>query len=290
MDTEIFTLSDGRQLGFAQFGDLAGQPLFFFHGTPGSCFFHPPDQITSCHAVRLITVDRPGYGLSTFQAKRKITNWPIDIQQLADHLHLDSFMVAGHSGGGPYVFACAHALPGHVTAAAVISAAGPVEAIGAGPGLSFVNRLGFQFGRYIPWPIWYPLIRTIYRSRSKDPWQDMDRQAGYRPPSDSELMNIPEIRNICYQSELQAFKPGLRGFAWDTRLLTRSWGFHLEDIKVPVSLWHGLEDNMTPVAMAHHLVQKITSCRPHFIPGEAHLLLFKYWEEILTDLISLQNK
>jgi pimeloyl-ACP methyl ester carboxylesterase len=50
-----------RARRLARVGDPAGQPVFFLHGTPGSRLFCPdPDP-----GVRLITLDRPGYGLST---------------------------------------------------------------------------------------------------------------------------------------------------------------------------------------------------------------------------------
>ncbi len=95
-----FKLSDGRVLAYEQYGDADGRPVFFFHGTPGSRLFHPPDEVTRRTGVRLICVDRPGYGGSTFQPGRQILDWPADIAALADALGLRTFAVAGHSGEG----------------------------------------------------------------------------------------------------------------------------------------------------------------------------------------------
>jgi hypothetical protein len=36
MPDNILRLGDGRLLGYAEYGDLEGKPLFFSHGTPGS--------------------------------------------------------------------------------------------------------------------------------------------------------------------------------------------------------------------------------------------------------------
>ena len=45
------TLRDGRQLAFAEYGDPAGWPVFFFHGWPGSRLdFAPNDDRLSVHA------------------------------------------------------------------------------------------------------------------------------------------------------------------------------------------------------------------------------------------------
>jgi pimeloyl-ACP methyl ester carboxylesterase len=286
MESGTIRLQDDRLLAFSQYGDLNGKPVFFFHGTPGSRFFHPPDSITLKNGVRLITVDRPGYGQSTFQPDREILDWPKDILQLAENLKLQNFYLAGHSGGGPFVLACAKALQGRVISSTIVSSIGPVEVISRIKGFSTINRFGLIFGRHIPWWIWKKLILSLFHSRSQDPLEEIIRQKSNRPLVDNLLMNDPYIRNICVKSELEAFKPGLVGLAWDIRLLTRPWGFRLEDIKVPVWIWHGSDDNQVPLSMAKYIADQILSCTTRFISGEAHLMLFKYWEDILDGLLS----
>lgn len=284
--TDTITLSDGRTLGYAEYGALRGKPVFFFHGTPGSRFFRPPDKITKEQGVRLICVDRPGYGESTFQPGRRILDWQEDIAKLGDSLGIDKFAVAGHSGGGPYVSACAVALPGRVTAAAILSGAGPLDSPDVTRGISATNKFGLRVGRFIPWPLWRALIWVFYHRRKDDPAADMDRGNGHRPDADDELIRNLEVRKICIRSEVEAFRPGMRGLAWDTRLLTRPWGFRLEDIRVPVYLWHGTADDLATIAMARYVAGKIPGCKTIICENEAHLLLFPYWGEILTQLIS----
>jgi pimeloyl-ACP methyl ester carboxylesterase len=280
------SLPDGRSLAFAEYGDSHGKPVFFFHGTPGSRFFRPPDMVTSSMAVHLICVDRPGYGLSNFQPGRRIVDWPQDILQLADSLGLDKFAVAGHSGGGPYALACAFALPARVRAAAVICGAGPFDTPGITEGMSAVNKFGISYGRFIPWFLWQLLVWLIYHRRAGDPAADLARGNGHRPPADDEQLRNPEVRDACIQSEQEAFRPGLRGLAWDVRLLTYSWGFRLEDIRVPVYLWYGGTDDLATPAMARYMSKIIPRCKSIFCEHEAHLLLFPHWQEILTQLIS----
>jgi pimeloyl-ACP methyl ester carboxylesterase len=279
------TLNDSRTLAYAEFGDLRGRPVFFFHGMPGSRFFRPPDEITEKASVRLITTDRPGYGLSTFQPGRRFQDWPGDIAQLADHLGIRKFAVAGHSAGGPYVAACALALPERVTAAAALSAAGPMDSPGGMIGMAATNKLGLRIGRFTPWPLWQVLVWVFYHRRAADPAADIERGTGIRPPADDEQLKKRAVREACIQSETEAFRPGLRGLAWEGRLLTRPWGIPLEDIRVPYHLWHGTQDDQATLAMARHVAGKIPTSRTTFCEHEAHLLLFPHWEEILTQLI-----
>jgi pimeloyl-ACP methyl ester carboxylesterase len=279
-------LSDGRTLAYAESGHPDGKPVFFFHGTPGSRFFRPPDKVTRQLGVRLITLDRPGYGRSTFQPGRRFLDWPKDIVQLADALGIERFAVAGHSGGGPYVLACAFALPERVTAAASLSGAGPLDTPGATDGMTTLNKLGFRFGRFLPWPLWRLLMWLTYHRRSLDPAAAMDRETGRRPAADDVQIARPEVRAACLESEKEAFRGGLRALAWDARLLTGPWGFHPEEIRIPVHFWHGTADNLTTAAMARSLASRIPGSRVTICEGEAHLLLFPHWHEILTQLIT----
>ena len=283
--TSTITLKDSRVLAYAEYGDPHGTPVFFFNGTPGSCMFHPPDEITTRLGVHLICTDRPGYGGSTFQHNRRILDWPNDISQLADSLNFDTFAVCGHSGGGPYTLACAYALSKRVTAAVTISGAGPVDAPGATEGMTPLNSFGFKFGQYIPWSIGRVLTWLLFHERAADPAKAMDRETGRRPPADDRVFAQPEVREVCLQSEREAYRPGMTGFAWDVRLITRPWGFPLEEIHVPVHIWHGTDDDATSVRMARHMAGRIPNCKITICEGEGHMLLIPHWEEILTTVI-----
>ena len=277
---------DGRSLAYSEYGLAGGKPVFFFHGMPGSRLFRPYDEITASLGVRLICVDRPGYGGSSFQPGRQILDWSRDIAGLADSLEIKKFSVTGHSGGGPYVAACAFALPERVTAAAILSGMGPVETPGAAEAMSAVNRFGFKSGRYLPWTLWIILVWLVYHRRCADPAAAMNKEIGRRPQADEEQFRLPEVRQACLASEIEAFQQGSRGLAWDARLLTRPWGFPLEGIQIPVYIWRGSLDDQASVAKARYFAGKIPGSRLTLCEGEAHLLLFPHWEEILIKLIS----
>ena len=121
-------LSDGRRLVYAEYGEFDGTPLLFFHGTPGSRrVARWADAAARRRGVRLIAPDRPGFGLSDPQPGRTLGDWPADVAELADALGLGRFAVAGVSGGGPYVAACAWRMPDRLTGAGIISGMGPLD-------------------------------------------------------------------------------------------------------------------------------------------------------------------
>jgi pimeloyl-ACP methyl ester carboxylesterase len=97
---KAITLSDRRRLGFAEFGDHQGRPLFYFHGFPGSRLeARLADRISRDLQIRFIAIDRPGYGLSSFKAGRTFLDWADDVCELADTLEIGRFSILGVSGG-----------------------------------------------------------------------------------------------------------------------------------------------------------------------------------------------
>jgi len=281
-------LKDDRPLAYAEYGRPDGLPLFFFHGIPGSRIFRPPDEVTSRAGVRLICIDRPGYGESTFRFSRTILDWPNDVVQLADHLGIHKFAVAGHSGGGPYTAACACALPERVTSAALICPAGPIDSPGALEHMDGLNRIGFRVGRVMPWLLWRFFVWTFFREGHQHPEKIMERDAATRPFADAELWRDGSIRKVCYASVAEAFRNGTKGHAWEARLLSRPWNIPLEQIRIPAHLWYGNVDRTTPTQMAHHLAGRIPNCKTHLCEDEAHLLIFPHWAEILAGVSETQ--
>jgi len=127
---QTIKLADGRKLGYDEFGSQDGRPVFYFHGTPSSRLewqLFGSDALAKALRLRLIVPDRPGMGLSSFAAGRRISDWPADVASLADHLGMQRFAVLGYSGGGPYAVACALALPERLTRVGVVSGAGPFD-------------------------------------------------------------------------------------------------------------------------------------------------------------------
>src|SRR5919109_4568041 len=138
-------LRDGRQVGYAEWGDPGGQPLFYFHGWPGSRLEgRLGDQPAKAKGIRLIALDRPGMGLSDHQPRRRLVDWPDDVIQVAAALGLDRFAVLGISGGGPYAAACAWKLSDRLTGAGIVSGLAPLDVPGVIAGMSRRNRLSLQ--------------------------------------------------------------------------------------------------------------------------------------------------
>ncbi len=228
-----FKLSDGRRLGYAEYGDSAGHPVLYCHGFPGSRLqgsdFHSTAQAKSC---RLLGVDRPGMGYSDFKGKYTLLSWTKDIEELADYLGLDQFSIIAHSGGAPFALACAYAMPRRITHVAIVSGLGPTTLAGSNKGMAVGMRIINGLVRRVPGFSWLLM--------------QMQNRVLLKPEVFKRVIEkVPAVdQPICSKFNIsilkEAFRHGVKGAAYEFRLILKAWGFKLEDVPVPVSIWYGL--------------------------------------------------
>jgi pimeloyl-ACP methyl ester carboxylesterase len=99
--------------------------------------------------IRVISIDRPGMGLSTYVPDRKILDWPTDVVRLADHLGVGKkFTVLGSSGGGSYALACAYAIPERMQGVGVMAGLGPWQGFKTTERMPWGRRINWFFAKY----------------------------------------------------------------------------------------------------------------------------------------------
>ena len=158
--TSSVALPGGRVLAYREYGDPSGLPVVFYHGGLNSRAFMPvwdkTQQVTEEAGCRIIAIDRPGYGGSTFHDGRTYMDNGSDLKALiagVDGLGDGGQPIAvlGYSSGGPNALAAAHALALDATAA---GSASPVAAVGmVSPDGPYVDMTGAdqrQFGHGLP--------------------------------------------------------------------------------------------------------------------------------------------
>jgi pimeloyl-ACP methyl ester carboxylesterase len=280
-------LPDGRRLAYAEWGDPAGRPLIAFHGTPGSrLMFAIGDAPARRLGIRLITPDRPGFGLSDRQPGRRIEDFAADVAALADALGLERFAVAGVSGGGPYALACAARLPPErLLRVGVVSGLAPVGGRKRIAGLSRRVRFLFTLGRRAPWAV-RRLVAWAQRRLEKAPDATYARIVSLAPPRDQAIMTRPEVKAALLTGIRDAFRGGPEGVAEELILFAGPWDFALEPITAEVLLWHGEDDRLVPPAMGRHIAATLPECRAIFLPGAGHYFVFDRIEELLRSLVT----
>jgi pimeloyl-ACP methyl ester carboxylesterase len=280
-------LSDGRSLGYAEYGDSLGYPIFYFHGGQesrlSSLFM---DSIARKLNIRLISPDRPGIGLSTFQINRSFLDWGDDILQLADSLKIHRYSLFGLSGGAPHVLACVKNHSSRIVNASIVSGATPYHYKGTLKGMWIPVKLIHWFASMRKGTQLKKFIQKDFESLVRNPEKRMKQFQKYLPKPDRRLMlHTPEYGLEFIKGSIESYRQGIEGVVQEWKLYVADWQMDLKTIKLPITLWYGAEDRMAPPARGTYYNRKLPNSTLKLLPAEGHFSLIRnHLEEILNDL------
>jgi pimeloyl-ACP methyl ester carboxylesterase len=209
-------------------------------------------------------------GGSDFQPGRRFTDWPRDVMALADALGLDRFAVLGNSGGGPYVAVCAARIPERLKAGVIVSGGWRMDWPEAKAGMPFPNRLMMGLARRAP-----PVLRLLLKMMGGIATGERDKELAQLkkrvPPADYAAFEPPGRLEAFGQAMRECLRHGARGPAWDLGLYVRDFGFRADEVRVPLTLFHGEADTNAPIALARRVAAELPAARLVTYGNEAHL-------------------
>jgi pimeloyl-ACP methyl ester carboxylesterase len=260
---QTIRLASGRMVGFADYGIPGATAVLWCHGGPGSRLEPAYLRREATEAgLRIIGIDRPGYGLSAPQPARTIAGWVPEALAVADHLGIGQFAAVGISTGGAYALALA--------------------ALAAERVLGVVACCSMTDMR------WPDGRATMSRPHVHAVWEAPDRAAALAAatdahgeggskmrgggmaaalaPSDVALFRDPEWMKQAMAEFPAMFAHGLEGYTDDRLADGAGWvTFDVTSIQCPVTVLHGGSDRMVDVIHARHTAE--------LVPG-AELVIF----------------
>ena len=273
MAASIIKLSSGRNLGFSEYGDPEGVPLFFFHGWPssglqGEILHEPALEL----GVRVISPDRPGIGFSDFEPNRRLIDWPAVIDELACHLKFDRFHLLGVSGGGPYALVTARAIPERILGTGIVCGAPALSEVGK-EGLLWAYKLAIWTERNLPFALTLGLRSAGWvAGRALHQWP-MTWISKFYSPADREALSNPIHHRVMMLSSRQALLGDVRALAHDGLIYCANWGFDLSKITIPIQFWHGDRDANIPLALAKKTASAVPRAKFTITEGDGHFSL-----------------
>lgn len=283
------SLTDGRQLGFDDVGDPTGVPVLFVHGSPDSRRSrHPDDSLATAMGVRLVSVDRPGFGLSTSHRTATLGSFADDVIALADELEVDTWHAFGWSAGGPFALAVAACHPERVSRVAVVAGLVPFEAYScpgilddADAGRHMIAELGAELGPAGLAEMAAPMLAPFPCDLALAMEHVTENADALRL---TELESVPGVTRVMAEGLVDAVSGGLDGLIRDLELQVESPDLSWDAVTSPVDLWYGGRDTTAPVTFGRWWVDRLLHGHLRVEPEAGHLVAMTRWTAILEQL------
>lgn len=285
MNGQVIVLPDGRRLGYTIIG--VGSPVFYFHGTASSRLEALLlKRLAETAPLQLISVDRPGYGLSTYNPRRNLLDFNGDLNCLADHLGLDKFAVLGWSGGGVFALSYITNNSKRVTKAVLVGT----------PSLPFdvSTAHNMPYARYImklPF-VGQLAMRQLSRQLLKangDAAAFMATRQGKHllngcSEGDLKFFADPQWAVLMYESMREAFRQGglgVKTVVEEHQLFIKPWSLPVSECDGGnVWIWHGVHDLTCRVCNAYANARLLPKAVLEVFPESGHCVMFEHQEKL----------
>ncbi len=264
-------------------GDPSGRPLLHFHGWPSSRLEQfAEEDLLKKHKLRWFSLDRPGYGETTFHPQHTFKNWAATVDQWATDQCLDQFHVLGFSGGGPFAQSIAAHLPHRTLSLNLIASLSPF-------GPDFLNHPPPWKGpangilNHAP-SLAISVFQLFNLYRKINPLAYERMQLSNLHPLDQKILNRPETLERFAKSHAESMRQGVRHIIEDLLLYKSNWDFNHDSITCPTRIYVGTADIQVPPECSKWLAKRISGATLTEYPNEAHYIAHLHADEILRDL------
>jgi pimeloyl-ACP methyl ester carboxylesterase len=255
------------------------------HSAPGAGIFDPDPVETRARNVRLLSVDRPGYGGSSpvTGAWATVASAADDLAALLDGLDFQRVGVAGWSAGGRVALALAARRPDLVDRVAVLATPAPDAEVpwiareqrdqlerlrGLGPDAAHAE-LGDRLGALAP----------------EDPHSAEALWLLGAGPADEAALGADGVRARLGEMLQAAFVQGARGLAADIAgYCLQPWGFEPEAVQAKTLLLYGSRDPLADPRHGRWWQARLPDARLEVVPEAGHLLVVPTWARVLSHL------
>ncbi|PKD40607.1 alpha/beta hydrolase [Methylomonas sp. Kb3] len=243
-----------QSIKFSQYGAADGQPVIYFHGTPGS-----PDECEifdlhgKQHHLTIICYDR-----STIAPRLQgDVYYQCIADEIAKKVGANPVDFIGFSIGAFIALQVCRAMSGKVRSLHLVSAAAPLDAgnfidVAAG---NAVFRLAQNHPSAFMW-----LARVQGWLASRFPGLLLRMLFSSAAGEDKVLAEDKTFRTTMTKMLKTCFKCDSLGYARDIIAYVQPWKATLADVSTDTHIWHGAEDNWSPVAMADYWASALPDC------------------------------
>ena len=278
---------DGRTVAWSECGFPGGRPVLRLPGTPGSRLAPRADETPWAErALRLITVERPGFGVSTRLPGRGFAEHADDLAAILDRLGIGRLPVYGGSGAAPHLLAFAARHPERVAAATIVDGIAPLTDAEVGQQVDF-NVTGDGLARARDVEALRAMLTEARASILANPIVEILAIMAGAPAEDQAIMAEPAWQAATVRGWCEALAQGVDGWLDESLAINGDWSdIDLDAVAVSVTWWQGDADRNCPFSAAQRLVGRLPHARFVVWPEAGHLTGYRREPEILDELLA----
>jgi pimeloyl-ACP methyl ester carboxylesterase len=260
------------------------------HAAPGSGSFDPDPEITAATGVRLLSLDRPGYGGSE-PVKDGFATIGLAADDaaavLADVLPENRTAgVAGWSAGGRVALALAARHPDLVGRVAVIATPAPDEEV---PWYGDENRAMIDVLRGLPPAEAVMQLTAVFEGMLAGAGDEVLLGLAGVDAADADVLTAP-VRERLRAMLVAATAQGATGMVTDLAGYTLAdWGFTPGKVAADLLLAYGTDDERVPPVHGEWYRGQLPSAELELWPGAGHLVVVPAWRRVLDHLLDGRN-
>lgn len=278
---------DGRVVAAFAVGADDGPLVVYHHGSPSSRLevgWH--HEVSRRRGVRVVGVDRPGYGESEPTAFT-FASVASDACAVADAMGVRQFAVVGQSAGCGHAFATAVYAPDRVTSVAIGGGSVPyLPGTARWESLSVEEKAGMRLvgvddaeaERLVG--VHDAEFLSAAAARSDDElalaWRD------WLEPADRPIAEAGLDRALAVGTR-ECGRQGMAGWGRDNVVRMAPWPFRLDEVRCRVAAWYGTGESAAAENVSW-LLEQDDRIDVHWVEGAGHLVMFEHWQQVLESL------
>lgn len=281
-ERKMFRLTDGRLLAYRDLGAPDGFPVFVFQSLIVSSLMRPREaEVAGRLGIRLISLERPGTGLSTPDPQLSYARFAQDVKALADGLGFEKLAIFAWASGAPFALAAASALGARATRVALVA-----PRLAFRPDIERGHAAAAFFGglRRHPWVI--DAVFSIMRSkRSRRFIGPMVRRFFDNSPADHAAMaGDPSLIDFFADGMIEGLAESKEGPVAESQLFVGKQVLDLGGLARGVFVWQGDLDRMNRPEDVDRMLQGIPVARMERVVDGGHLIAVSRFGEIIAAL------
>lgn len=273
---QSLTSADGRKIVFTDTGEAGARTILFIGGAGTSAraaeLVAFLDSMRRGLKLRLISVERSGFGDTPFDPRWGFDNYVSDVREVLDSRGVDRFVLVGISGGGTYAGHVAAGLADRLISVHLAAALSHLDA--ANPACTATSDQ----------------IAAILKPQVAAP------RVWWALPPDGVVSHLPSFAERAADEGARAFFiAGQMGDPAPMVAETRRFCMPPADVSrvtAPLFLYYGLADTAVPPSHGADWASRYGSHAQTFrrYEGEGHDVQYRHWDQLLIDAAGLGSK